>query len=129
VISRTHITNFRQGKKALYPMGAFPFSGCFISIFLSGVQRITWINEFKPCHYGLARVKEFVKKASLPALCPPHQAVMLWPPCVRCPRSQGTRPCYLNGSTPTLEKKCPGYQRRLATAYRLSLARSAGVFN
>jgi hypothetical protein len=24
----------------------------------------------------------------------------------------------------TLEKKCPGYQRLLATAYRLSLARS-----
>jgi hypothetical protein len=40
----------------------------------------------------------------------------------------GTRPSYLNGSTPsgTFQKKCPGYQRLLAPAYRLSLARSAG---
>jgi hypothetical protein len=34
-------------------MGAFPFSGCFISIFLSGVQRITGINELKPCNLGV----------------------------------------------------------------------------
>jgi hypothetical protein len=33
----------------------------------------------------------------------------------------GTRPSYLNGSTPsgTFQKKCPGYQRLLVTAYRL----------
>ena len=62
------------------------------------------------------------------ALCPPHQDVMLWPPCVRCSRSQGTRSSYLNGSTKscTFHKKCSGYQRLLATAYRLSLARSDG---
>jgi hypothetical protein len=35
------------------------------------------------------------------ALCPPHQDVMLWPPCVRCPCPQGARPSYLNGSTPS----------------------------
>jgi hypothetical protein len=77
-------------------------------------------------YYGLSRVKELAKMASLPALCPQDRAVWLWPPCVRCPRSQGTRPSYLNGSTPsgTFQKKCPGYQRLLAPAYRLSLARS-----
>jgi hypothetical protein len=36
------------------------------------------------------------------ALCPQDRAVWLWPPCVRCPCPKGTRPSYLNGSTPTL---------------------------
>jgi hypothetical protein len=41
--------------------------------------------------YGLARVKALTKRAfpALFVLLPPRQAVMLWPPCVRCPRSFG----------------------------------------
>jgi len=44
-------------------------------------------------HGGLARVKALTKRAfpALFVLWQPRQAVMLWPPCVRCPRSQKER--------------------------------------
>jgi hypothetical protein len=60
------------------------------------------------------------------ALCPQDRAVWLWPPCVPLSLSQRDKaqlPQWLYANF-TLEKKVHGYQRLLALAYRLSLARS-----